>query len=358
MAGIILLLCAPLLVCGVSFALFRDTISVKEFCLQLGVSVAVAVSGWMFTRWHSMQSIEHWNGRITEKDSGTEGCCHCSTVCDARDKDGNCTSSHTECDHVLDYWWSVHVSTGDVITDGCHGSSFDPDWWTKAKVGEPASVPHTYTNYLKADPESIPHHTANPRDLAEVPPFPQVRDRYRVSKVVTHGGVRAPKNWQDELLNLNADIGGRKQVDVVVFLTKRPDAEFAYAIEAAWLYGPKNALIVVMGTDGKSITWARVVTISEVDELAITLRDELPGRTLDDPDLIKFIGEQVKSKFHRTPMSKYEYLASAAAPEGWRLVTLYLFVIIVSVGLTMYMHANDVFGDERFARFHRNRRRY
>ena len=57
-------------------------------------------------------------------------------------------------------------------------------------------------------------------------------------------------------------------------------------------------------------------------------------------------------------MSKYEYLASAAAPEGWRLAILYLFVIIVSVGLTMYMHANDVFGDERFARFHRNRRRY
>lgn len=358
MTGIILLLCVPLLVGGISFVIFRDTISVKEFGLQLVISVVLAVSGWMFARWQSMQSIEHWNGRITAKKKGTEGCCHCREVCDSRDKDGNCTSSHTECDHAFDHWWAVHVSTGDVLDDTCNGSSIDPQWWVDAKVGEPASVPHTYTNYLKADPESILHHTANPRDLAKVPPFPKVHDRYKVSKVVTHGGVRAPRHWQDELLNLNADLGKRKQVDVVVFLTKRSDPEFAYAVEAAWLYGPKNALIVVMGTDGKAITWARVVTISEVDELAITLRDELPGRALDDPNLIAFIGEQVKSKFHRTPMAKYEYLASAAAPKGWWLAGLYLLVLAASVALTMYMHANDVFGDERLARLYRRRRSY
>jgi hypothetical protein len=357
MTGVILLLCVPLLVGGLSFLHFRHTISVKEFALQLTLSVVLAVTGWMLARWQSMRSVEHWNGRIISKDSGTESCCHCRTVCDARDKDGKCTSSHEECEHSYDNWWSVDVSTGDTLKDDCNGSGSAPRWWADAYVGEPASVPHDYTNYLKADPESLLHRSANPADLDTVPPFPEIHDYDKVSKVVTHGGASAPQPWQRELMEINANLGDLRQVDVTVVLTTRPDPEYAYAIEAKWLYGPKNALIVVMGTDLETITWARVVTISDVDELAITLRDELPGRSLHDPTLIQFIGQQVEAKFHRKPMADFEYLASAAAPRGWWLVGLYALVLLVSIGLTMIMHAKDVFGDERFASLRRLRRR-
>lgn len=357
MGSIILLLCVPLLVGGASFLHFRDTISVKEFALQLLISITLAVTGWMLARWHSMLSVEHWNGRIISKDAGTQSCCHCRTVCDARDKDGNCTSSHEECSHTYDNWWSIVVSTGDELSDDCNGSDSTPNWWAQAKVGDPASVPRNYTNYLRADPESLLHRSADPEDLATIPPFPEIHDYYKVSKVVTHNGIRAPRHWQPELMELNANLGDLRQVDVTVFLTTRPDPELAHAVEAKWLYGPKNALIVVMGTNHKTITWARVVTISDVEELAITLRDELPGRALDDPTLIKFIGQQVEAKFQRKPMADYEYLASAATPKGWALAGLYLLVLLISVGLTLLMHRKDVFGDERFSALRRLRRR-
>lgn len=357
MTGIIFLLCVPLLVGGGSFLYFRDTISVKEFALQLLISIVLAVTGWMLARHFSMKSTEHWNGRIISKDAGTESCCHCRTVCDARDKEGKCTSSHEECDHIYDNWWSVDVSTGDTLTDGCNGSSSPPSWWAAAYVGEPASVPHSYMNYLKADPESLLHRSADPKDLDSVPPFPEVHGYYKASKVVTHNGIRAPQHWQAQLMELNAKLGELRQVDITVVLTTGKGPEFAYAVEAKWLYGPKNALIVVMGTDRKIITWARVVTISNVEELAISLRDELPGRPLDDPDLIKFIGQQVEEKFQRKPMADYEYLASAARPRGWWLFGLYVLTLAISGGLTLFMHAKDVFGDERLGRLRSLRRR-
>lgn len=358
MTSIILLLCVPLLIGGASFLYFRDTISVKEFALQLLISVVLTVTGWMFARWQGMQSIEHWNGRIVAKDSGTESCCHCQMVCDKYDKDGNCSSHRKECEHGSDYWWSVDVSTGDTLIDDCNSSTFAPDWWSKAYIGEPASVPRSYTNYLRADPESLLRRQADPEDLATIPPFPEVHGFYKVDKVVTHEGARAPLHWQAQLMELNAELGARKQVDVSLFLTTRADPEFAYAVAAAWLYGPKNALIVVIGTrDRSTIAWARVVTISDVEELAITLRDELPGRRLDDPELIQFIAEQVEAKFQRKPMADYEYLASAARPRGGWLIGLYVLVIAVSAGLTLLMHAKDVFADERLAALRRLRHR-
>jgi len=344
---ILLLLLVPLAVAAGSFIYFRRTITVLEFLLQLGLSVAIAVGGWFLMRANSLKSVEHWNGRITAKNKGTESCCHCHTVCDATDKDGNCTSSHEECDHFNDNWWSLDVSTGDRIRHGCEGRDRPPGWWSKATIGEAASIEHSYTNYLKADPDSLLHHSADPKDLQSLPPFPKVHGKYHVSKVVTHGSARAPRSWQSQLMELNADIGARKQVDITVVLTSRSDPEWAYALEAGWLYGPKNALIVVMGTDGSKINWARVVTISDVEELKIELRDELPGRALTDPDLISDIGRAVQAKFHRKPMADFDYLLSAAAPKGWRLVGLYLLVLLVSLGLTIFMHANDVFGERR-----------
>src|SRR5690606_32964039 len=130
--------------------------------LQVGLSVSLAIAGWMIARWGGMQSTEHWNGHIIDKRDGTESCCHCRTECNGRDKDGNCTSERTVCDHILDYWWAIDVSSGDTIHDGCHGFDHEPAWWAHANVGEAASVAHSYTNYLQADPESILHHSADP----------------------------------------------------------------------------------------------------------------------------------------------------------------------------------------------------
>lgn len=340
---------------GISYGFFsrhRGRFTVKEFVLMQAVTVSVAVGGYFLARHGSLQSVEHWNGRITGKPKGAQKCCHCRDVCQtctdtSTDSSGRTTSTTRSCnctevcDHFSDYWWKLDVSTGDTITvkDCASSLSYEPIEWTNAEIGEAASVQHYYTNYLKADRESLLRPYADNHYRGKTPEFPAIYGYYKTDKVIGHG-IEPSAAWQDALRELNADIGKEKEVDITVIVT-RAGKEFVEAIEADWLYGPKNGLVVVVGTsDGATIAWARVVTFSKVEALKIKLRDELVGKSLNDAAVIAFIGSAVRSMFVRTPMAEFEYLASAAVPAtGW-LIALYLLHIAVSIGLALYFVNN------------------
>lgn len=310
------------------------------------VSALIAVGGYQVAKWGAMQDTEHWNGRISAKRHGTTSCCHCHTVCDFRDEDGNCTMSHEECDHFEDYYWLLDVSTGDTLGDGCTNQSTAPGWYAKAYKGEPASVERTYTNYLKADPDSLMTPLAE-QYLDQVPSFPDVHSMYKVNRVISQG-VPVPKTWQKDLDEMNADLGAKYQVDLVVMLTKNKDPDFAKSVEAKWLYGPKNAVTVIMGVpDKQKVEWARVVTMSNVETMKIELRDGLPGKELASPEILPFIEKEVRAQYHRTPMAEFEYLSSDVEPTTGMTWGLYIFNLLVIIGLAYWMHKEDVFDGRR-----------
>ena len=341
----------PAVVACVAHFGWRAKISWKEALVQLGASSALVLVVFLAARYGSVSSIEHLNGRVSDKDSGTESCCHCESVCDSRDSKGSCTSSHTECDHSRDYWWSVKIDLGESdheIEDGCNGDDDPPTWWSSARVGEPGSVEHSYTNYLLADPQSLfSHRTAKAEHLDVVPKWiPEIREKFRTDKVLAHG-VAKPAWLEREVAELDAELGPSKQVDVIIYLTDSDDPEFAEAVEQRWVYGPKNALVVVLGiSEGNMIAWARAVTFSKVEALKIEIRDGLPGTTLSAamPKIRGWVDEH----WDRTPMADYEYLMSAASPSGWWLFLVYFVAIASSVGIAIYFHHEDVFGDERW----------
>jgi hypothetical protein len=341
MIGLILI---PLIVGGLAFYLLR-TITWKEFLLQIGSSVALLVGVYFVAKWGALQDTEYLNGVITKKAKGTESCCHCHTVCDSRDKDGNCTASHEVCSHFHDYWWSLKTTVGTIGVKDCSGSSSTPGVWKNAVVGEPATVAHRYTNYLLADKDSIVRHDVIDEFGKQIPNFPGVRNLYKRNPVVSDG-VKIPADWQKLFGEMNARLGSKKQVDVVVLLTKETSPTYAQAVETKWLYGPKNAFTVVIGTDGNKVRWARAVTISKVSDLKIKIRDELEGAELSTvPGIVDAL---VGRHFNRTPMSDFEYLnKSTTLPTGW-MIALYILAFLLSIGITITMHVKDVFGDEGF----------
>ena len=350
------LLAMPFVVGAVAYLITKTTITWKEYLLMTVISGGVAFGGYQLAKWGAMRDFEHWNGRITKKNHGTEGCCHCYQVCNGYDKDGNCTSYRTECDHLFDYYWSVNINTGDTLHDGCNGWGITPEWWEKAYVGEPAAVEHGYQNYLRADPDSLMTPAAE-QYLDQVPERPKVTGWYRVKRVISHG-VAVPKNWQKDLDEMNADLGNKYQVDLLVIVTKLKDSAFAESVKAKWLYGAKNGVTVILGVpDGQEIAWARVVTLSDVEALKIEIRDELPGKRLSDPEILPFIRKEIETQFTRTPMAEYEYLASAVTPSFWMTVGLYLGNLVIIIGLAIWMHREDVFGDEGW-QSHRSRFRF
>ncbi len=159
-------------------------------------------------------------------------------------------------------------------------------------------------------------------------------------------------------MDLNADLGGKKQVNIVVIATKETDPHYAEFVEHEWLYGKKNDLIFVLGApDGNTIEWARIVTISNVEMLKIRARDEMPGMKLTDAgETLGYIRALVEEDFTRTPMAEYEYLASAAKPTPFALGFLYFLAIVGSVVGSIFMIYNDVFREEVRSYYNRYRR--
>lgn len=333
----------PVIISGISFLLL-DTVTWKEFFLQLGLGVVSCAIGWQIAKWGALRSDEHLNGRITNKEAGTQHCCHCRDVCDARDKKGNCTSSHQTCDHFQDYYWTLNTSVGDVPIQSCSGWDSPPDIWTYARVGEPASVDHGYTNYLLADPDSLWVHEHMDRFEADIPEYPRIISSYKLNHVV--GSIGAPSNLVTAMSEMNADLGASNQVDITLVLTSEIDPSFAQALEAKWLYGPKNSLNIVMGIRGGIIGWVRIVTFSKVEMLKVHLRDQLQGLSLDDPKVATLLRNEIRGGFKRTHMADFEYLASTASPRGWYLALLLIFETLLSIGLAYWSHVKDIFGDE------------
>lgn len=354
MLSLLGVLLVPVLVGVVAFFLSKredsrwDRITLREFVLMEVIAAGVATGGFFYVRHRAIEDIEHWNGAIVDKTSGSESCCHCSQSCDTcTDSEGRTSSCncHEECDHNVDYWWGLTLSTGDKLTiDDCEPNpNAVPAAWANARMLEPASAKHTYTNYLKADPDSVLRRGARAEYLQEIPPFPRIHDFYKVEKVVTHG-VRVPPEWNQGLQKLNSYISDKKQVDIIMVFTRRDDPAWADALEAEWLYGPKNALIIVAGVpDGKTMAWVRVVTISRVADLKVSLRDGLTGKSLADHQAgLALIRREIEGKFERTPLAEYEYLMSAASPPWPWLLGLYTVTALFTSALALVFHKKDV----------------
>lgn len=341
------LLFVPPLVLGIAFFVFHATITWKEFLLTCALGIGLVFGGYQLAKWGALQSTEHLNGRVTGKPSGTEHCCHCRTVCDARDKKGNCTSSHEECDHFHDYWWSIDTTVGRIDVEDCSGSNSPPSAWVSARVGEPASVNHTYTNYLKADENNVLVHKNLSQYVSRVPKYPEVYGYYRVDPVISDGAP-VPNGWTEAVRELNADLGASNQVDVTILLTNVREPAYAQAVESKWMYGPKNSFTVILGTDGQKVTWARGMTFSKVERLKMLVREELRDLPVQGDEVPNKVRSLVKKNFKRTAMADYEYLARSMEPPFWWLIGLYIFAFLASAGLVYWAHTKDIFGDEGF----------
>ncbi len=352
MASLIGLLLVPIVVGGVAFVVWHHTITWREFGLQLFVTLALLVGCWAFA-WHrSTQAIEHFGGRVVDKRSGTQACCHCESDCQRRNRNGVCVRSRQRCSHAHDYWWSLSISTstsGEAnvqLGEECLDAPYHSAGWSRVGVGDPVVVPHEYTDYLAGDRNSLVRRQGTTAQvepyLDRIPPFPRIHDELFVQEVVADGVV-IPHGWQREIAEINADLGPRKQVDLTVLLTSADDPNYALAVESVWGLQPKNALHLILGApDGRTIAWARVVTLSNVELLEVSLREGLEGRQLDDPTLLSFVRQELDAKFERTPMAEFAYLAGAAAPSGAWLIGLYSLALVLSLGLSWLMHRLDV----------------
>ncbi len=332
-------------------------------CLQIVVVVLAVTAVWQIGKYAQTADTEIWNGSVVSKarDHGQyveSYSCNCRTVTSGS---GSNRTSTTECDTCYrDHYtvrWSAKTTVGTVTFDYRDWTSRlvyllpDPEAYIRCTPGEPASLEHGYTNYVKAVPESLFNDKDAPINAFkdEIPPYPRVRDFYKIDRVLevkTNLPQGTHERINTELNNALRELGSAKQVNIIVILTSIADPSYRYAVEKSWLGGKKNDVVLFVGLKDTNIVWTDVMTWARNtgNELFhVKMRDGLKSLgTIEAQMLVPFIVETITKQYVRPKMADFEYLKDAIEPPLWAILIAIIFAIGGSLGLTVFFHRVDI----------------
>ena len=270
---------------------------------------------------------EIWNGKVTGKEQETVSCkhsydCNCRSVqsCSGSGKDRSCTSS-TVCDtcyeHSHDYDWTVHTTIGNKEIDRVDRQGvIPPPRWMKVATNDPVADTHTFTNYLKAARNNVLNRQGTKISYS-MPTYPDsIYDYYNVDRAVSADGAMPNlKEWSQEISKTLIDLGPAKQVNLVMVFTKNPQ-EYAEQLNAAWLGGKKNDVIVVIGTqDHLKADWVDVLSWTKREDFKVQLRDAIQSKDLVPAQQLQVIANAISTGFERRHMKEFEYLKYDIEPS-------------------------------------------
>lgn len=353
-----LLLLVPVLIGLGGLLLGRGRITIKEFAVQEAVIAVVIVTGYLIALSGRSSDVEHWNGRIAKKWTASGSCCHsyscnCTTTCSGSGKDRSCS---THCQTCYEHWhdqefYATTTNQETVFSETCvRPHRAPPERWQSIVEGEPTTVDHPFTNYVQANPDTIMRRTgAADRWKGHLPAYPAVYDYYRSDQAIAVG-IAVPRlaRLNESLATLNADLGRKKQVNVILVVAAAGDPSYAEAIREAWLGGKKNDLIVVIGTSSfPAITWVSVVSWSEQEEMKLAIRDRIVGLgSFDGDSVVSIVRDEAAAKFKRKRWADFDYLKATVEPTPGVQRALFIVGLLLSLGLAILFYRVDVFDEE------------
>lgn len=351
---LIFLLFAPIILPFLGKAVFG-----REFTwLEVGMTVVVCglvVSGvWYAGKFSKMADVEILNGEITgkQRDHGTyleSYECNCSTDSKGNRHCSTCYRRHYTVD------WYATSTVGTINFDHEDSTSMlvyampDPIPYKNCILHEPASVESIFVNYVKAVPESLFNTNAlGTAKNAWIPPYPRVHDFYKINRVLSDGAVTPDyaKDLNDRLNVTLKSLGSKKQVNIIVIFTKNLDPSYRLTVENSWIGGKQNDVIVMIGLDGKNISWTDVMTFAmnkNNEALRTTLRDDLKNLdTLPEASVLtSVITNDINTAFKRIHMEEFEYLESRIEPPMWVLILSFILSIGGTIGAIWWLSNNN-----------------
>ncbi|QKE54355.1 hypothetical protein ACSA002_0410 [Salmonella phage vB_SalM_SA002] len=344
--------------------IFRATITLKEWCMQIGALILVSLLFWGFIAMGSLTmsyDSEVLNGYITGKESVRVSCEHqykCGETC-TRDSKGNESCVPIYCDeHPYDVDWDVHSTVGDwTIHRINRQGTREPPRWAQVVIGEPAAKEASARNYMLLQE----HHFDTGEAIMQkyekdIPKYPETYDYYRIDRVINQ--TKGDYAWMNTYLNDQLRMLGKaKQLNVIVVITNKP-YDYYTAVRHAWKGTKRNDVQLFYGLDdtGK-IVWFKADSFADGQSNSAML-ESLRIPTLDTmltPDVLNEQLVIIKDKFVRLPNEKLEYLKDQWSPSIGFISFLTILNLIIAIGLSIVMHREDL---SEFEFLNKNKRRY
>lgn len=371
---LLLLMLIPLGTPWIVKMIFPKEIKWPELAVTIGVTAIVTVVVYFAGIAGATRDHEIWNGLITSKDrvhgEYTESySCNCHEVCSGS---GNNRSCSEECDTCYrEHYtvkWTAHSTLKDFLIDSRDSlstrvySTPNPQRYTIIQNGDPCSTSNSFTNYIKAAPDSLLH--ANPLLKSKfekmIPPYPgEIFDIYKINRVLSVG-VSVPdlQKWNTELSLILRTLGPNKQANAVIVFVNTDDQSYQLALENAWLGGKKNDIVVIIGTTHyPAIDWVGVTSWTNRELFKVQLRDEIfAQKTVDREMILASILKHTNATFVRRQMKEFEYLKDDIEPPLWVIILAVIFSMGTCGGLSYWFFREDPFSNgNNFNRSYRGR---
>ena len=361
MNALLLLLLFPVVWPFIAKQIWHTTINWTEMTIQIVGVVFLVIMVWTLGTYSQTQDVEIWNGEVVSKnrDHGhyiESYPCNCQPVSCGK----NCTTTVCQTctrDHYT-VTWSADTTVGDVVFKHLDRSSSsvyntpNPTSYTNCTIGEPASIEHMYTNYIRAAQDSLFNNlTASTTYEHQIPKYPRVYDFYRYERVIQvnttipstiHNAIN------DGLNNKLKKLGPSLQINIIVVITGINDPSFRHAVENKWLGGKKNDVVAFIGIDQQmNILWTDAMTFAfnRGNELfQVKLRDGLKdvGNLGKTNEIVNTITDIATNDFTRISMKEFEYLADDIDPPTWVIILSIILAIGGSIALSIVFHKIEV----------------
>lgn len=354
MAELLIFLLIPLLLPFLAKAVWPHTITIPELIMNILAGLLVAGGGWGLSFYGQMIDVQLINGQVISKKREEVPCehsytCNCRQECSGSGDTRSCTTVCDTCyEHNNDYSWYAYSDVGKATIARIDRQGVkEPPRFTQVKLGEPFTTTESYVNYIKGASESL-FNKAQYTDLAEliaqVPAYPaEVYDYYRADRAISVGApVQNLKEWNTKIAEVLKKAGPVKEVNLVVLFTKNADSRYADAVNAKWLGGKKNDVIVVIGApEYPTMNWVRILSWTDNEIFKVQLRDALLDQhTLDASQTVDLIAKHIYASFKRKPMEDFKYLKYEVSLSAANWVLLLAVTLAISFGLSYLFSRN------------------
>lgn len=307
--------------------------------LVLAILATIALLLVQMFYWTSLIDKELLNGEVVSKSKEQVSCSH-SYMCNCTTSN-NVTSCQTCYEHSWDYDWVVKSNVGSVEIDRVNRQgTIEPPRFTQVMISEPFTIEHSFKNYIKANNASLFNQLETVPMVEQfkkkLPAYPiTVYDYYRADRVINVGTSIKPtelKLWNQKVSETLKVLGPRKHVNLVIVLVNEKDSMYAQALQAHWLGGKKNDVILVVGSTAyPAVDWVEVLSWSDEELLKIQLRDaikDIPHLSADVT--VKTAADHINRLFVRKQMKDFEYLDDVS------LSTIALAVLVLALWIAVW----------------------
>lgn len=350
MNNIYFLLLVPIFASIIGMLIWSHKLTITEFATGIIVTCLMTTGVYFMTMYSNMHDFELINGHITGKQKNWTSCshsytCNCRTVRTGKTTTTSCSICY---EHLNDWDWDVMTTVGNFTVDRVdRRGSNEPPRWTQVKAGEPVAVERSYTNYIKGAPHSIfnkSEMTYMEKYNNMIPPYPEVYDYHRANRVLSVGSpIQNLPLWNQRLSEVLKDLGPKKQANVVILFTKETNIGFAEAVNAKWLGGKKNDIVLIVSTiDGKSINWVRVLALTNTTRIKTYLRDDIKNGDVDVERFMHAISKNVIAYYDRKSMEQFKYLLSSMELSMTATLIIAVLSFLCSIGLSFFFARPDI----------------